>query len=296
MDISIEPGVYVVAVSGGVDSVVLLDVLSNQKNLKLIVAHFDHGMRADSHKDASLVKSLAEKHDLPFETKLGKLGLNVSEAEARAARYDFLWSVAKKYDADALITAHHRNDVLETMMINILRGTGRLGLTALKEQPRLKRPLIQYTKQDIYDYAKNKKLEWNEDETNTNVVYLRNYLRNNVLNNLTPEQNDFLWSVYQKMLVVNASINEEIEKLLQRYSKTIPRKFFVDMPWSIRCELMAFWLKLNGVTLSKRMIEDSVIAVQTALPNSIFVLGRNHKLHFTKADVKIIVNSSGKQV
>jgi tRNA(Ile)-lysidine synthase TilS/MesJ len=83
MDVRLEPGRYIVAVSGGVDSVVLLNVLSMLNNIQLIVAHFDHGMRVDSADDAEFVRSLAAYYSLPFEFGIGKLGENASEAIAK---------------------------------------------------------------------------------------------------------------------------------------------------------------------------------------------------------------------
>jgi len=90
---------YVVAVSGGVDSAVLLDILSKKPGLDLIVAHFDHGIRDDSKSDAIFVANLAKEYNLPFETKREELGSDVSEEKARDRRYEFLRAVAKKHDA-----------------------------------------------------------------------------------------------------------------------------------------------------------------------------------------------------
>src|SRR5437764_343012 len=126
-----KPGKYVVAVSGGVDSVALLDMLARSDDLKLVVAHFDHGIRKDSAKDRKFVEDLAKNYDLPFVYEEGHLGSGTSEAVARGARYDFLHRVKKSHGAQAIITAHHQDDVLETAIINLLRGTGRKGLTSL---------------------------------------------------------------------------------------------------------------------------------------------------------------------
>src|SRR5688572_12503510 len=90
MDVQLEPGKYVVAVSGGVDSMVLLDVLTQYPQLELVVAHFEHGIRPDSGKDFRLVKAAAKKYKLPFAAAHGNLGPTVSEATARKARYEFL--------------------------------------------------------------------------------------------------------------------------------------------------------------------------------------------------------------
>src|SRR4051794_16456164 len=131
MKIYVGPGKYVVAVSGGVDSVGLLDLLRMDPGVKLTVSHFDHGIRDDSHLDRAHVQALARRYQLPFVYDKGALGPGASEAEARTARYQFLDNVKTKTGAHAIVTAHHQDDVLETAIINLLRGTGRKGLSSL---------------------------------------------------------------------------------------------------------------------------------------------------------------------
>ena len=98
---------YVVAVSGGVDSVVLLDMMSRRGDVDAIVAHFDHGIRDDSLEDRLFVGELASAYGFPYEFKREELGSDASEDLARVQRYAFLREVAKKYDA-RIMTAHHR--------------------------------------------------------------------------------------------------------------------------------------------------------------------------------------------
>src|SRR5215471_4228206 len=97
MKIELEPGKYVVAVSGGVDSMVLLDVLKDVPGLQLVVAHYDHGMRGDSGQDRQLVQEAAAHYGLPFAYEEGKLGVRTSEAAARDARYQFLRRVREAH-------------------------------------------------------------------------------------------------------------------------------------------------------------------------------------------------------
>src|SRR6185436_20114617 len=127
MKISVRPGKYVVAVSGGVDSMVLLDLLRQKPKLELVVAHFDHGIREDSAQDRKLVQRIAKAYGLPFVHAKGNLGPKAGEALAREARYAFLRQVQADHDAKAIITAHHQDDMLKTAIMNLLRGTGRRG-------------------------------------------------------------------------------------------------------------------------------------------------------------------------
>src|SRR5882724_12578395 len=113
MDI-IAPGRYIVAVSGGVDSMVLLDMLRRQPGLDVVVAHVDHGVRVDSHEDTTLVEHYATKYGLTCLVTQLKLGSGVSEETARVARYDFLQKCCKTQNAIGIITAHHQDDLIET--------------------------------------------------------------------------------------------------------------------------------------------------------------------------------------
>ena len=140
MKAELKPGKYVLAVSGGVDSIVLLDLLAKEiERDNLVVAHFDHGIRQGSATNREFVEGLAKNYGLEFFYEEGELGAKASEALARTKRYEFLNKIKKQTESDAIITAHHQDDVLETIIINLLRGTGRKGLSSLKNHPELVR-------------------------------------------------------------------------------------------------------------------------------------------------------------
>ena len=111
-----------VAVSGGVDSVVLLDMLARSED-RLVVAHVDHGIREESSEDAQFVEGLAHQYQVPFVSTRLELGLEASEDTARRARYAFLEAEAAKRGA-VIVTAHHLDDVVGSVAINLIRGTG----------------------------------------------------------------------------------------------------------------------------------------------------------------------------
>ena len=151
---------YVVAVSGGVDSMVLLDIMTRKAKFdgdELIVAHFDHGIRDNSADDARFVQAVSEQYKVKYLSKREVLGPNASENTARTQRYAFLRQVARENDA-LLMTAHHRDDLVETIAINLHRGTGWRGVAVLAADD-IARPLLSYSKQKIYDYAMVHKLE-----------------------------------------------------------------------------------------------------------------------------------------
>src|SRR4051812_31887046 len=114
MKVKVPRGKYILAVSGGVDSMVLLDLLARKPGIELVVAHFDHGIRPDSKKDEVLVRKAAASYGVAFEPGQGNLGPAASEATARQARYHFLDEVLTKHQALKIITAHHQDDAIET--------------------------------------------------------------------------------------------------------------------------------------------------------------------------------------
>jgi tRNA(Ile)-lysidine synthase len=192
-------GHYVVAVSGGVDSVVLLHLLathwlseagpaasSKVGPRRLQVAYFDHGIRSDTHLDRRLVNDIAAIHGLAFHTGFGRLTSHSEDAQRRA-RYQFLAGVATSTGADAIITAHHLDDRQETSVLNVLRGTHRLGMAPMSQQPsserehRLIRPLLHVPKADLVSYAKHYRLPWREDSTNADLTLARNFVRRELL-------------------------------------------------------------------------------------------------------------------
>lgn len=267
MDIDLAPGRYVVAVSGGVDSVALLNVLVAKEGLGLTVAHFDHGIRDDSSLDRKLVGSLADSLKLPFVYAEGKLGPGASEATARKARYEFLENVRHAAGAKVLITGHHQDDLLETAIINILRGTGRKGLAPMLSSSRANRPLLCVPKQQIVDYAKSRGLVWREDSTNADTSYLRNYVRHKILPRFSKDQRRQL---LQYITHTNA-LNKEIDTQLTTYLSSRPsvnqinRESFIMLPHAVACEVLAAWLRDQGLRdFDSKLLEHLVIAAKIA--------------------------------
>src|SRR5438445_13523905 len=126
-----EPGVAVVAVSGGADSVALLDLLHGiapEVGLTLVVGHADHGIQADSGTTARAVGALAQRYGLPIEVGELHLGPDATETAARQARYAWLSDVQRRHAARYIVTAHHRDDQVETIVLRLLRGSAPGGL------------------------------------------------------------------------------------------------------------------------------------------------------------------------
>lgn len=269
-----------VAVSGGVDSVVLLDMMSKRSDTTITVAHFDHGIRDDSAADARFVRELARHYSLPFVVKREELGKSASEDAARQRRYDFLRTEAAKRNA-AIVTAHHMDDVIETVAINIVRGTGWRGLAVMNTRG-IERPLLAMTKAQIRQYALDHRLEWVEDETNTTDRYLRNRIRRTISKHGSPLLMERLITLWHRQIILRNEIEQEISSLL-------PDVFELDRYLFIMAdELSAFELikgvimMRTGVSLTRPQLERALIAIKTARAGSEAQLGSNIRLRFSR--------------
>lgn len=287
MNLEIEPNQYVVAVSGGVDSVVLLDLLAKSPGIDLVVAHFDHGIRPDSSADQRFVEELARKYDLDFVSNNGQLGANASEALARKKRYEFLEKVRRDKKATAIITAHHQDDLLETAIINLIRGTGRRGLTALKSNNRVMRPLLNYSKLDIKNYAKANQLDWREDSTNSDPKYLRNQVRHNILPKIDRQK---LLEIIKKAESQNAELDNLLGEIV---SKNMTRQDFVRHDHATSLEIMAAWLRLYGIMdYDRQILERLVVASKTAQAGSKHDVSRRNYLLVQKDNLELGADGS----
>lgn len=291
MEVYLKPGTYIVAVSGGVDSMVLLDLLSKATRLKLVVAHYEHGIREDSHADFMLVKAVAKKYNLPFVAAHGALGPGASEAEARDARYNFLFQAMHEEGAAAVVTAHHQDDVLETAILNLLRGTGRLGLSSLRTRDHLIRPLLDYSKKDIRAYADANGLKWHEDSTNTDDRYLRNYIRQHILSRFGEDNKQTLLNKVKHA----KEVNDEIDSLLaadldnQASPTQLNRSWYLQLPYTVAKEIMAAWLRRNGViAFDRKLLEHLVVSAKTAGVGKMTDVNARVVLEFTKDKVKLL--------
>lgn len=280
MKIEVEPGKYVIAVSGGVDSIVLLDLLRMYPGVKLTVAHFDHGIRDDSHLDKRHVERLARRYKLPFVYDAGRLGPGASEADARHARYAFLKKVQASTGAGAIITAHHQDDVLETAIINLLRGTGRKGLSSLTSGEGIIRPLLDVPKTEIIDYAKRHGLAWREDSTNQSQDYLRNRIRHEMLPSWSARDKQSLLDTTRRMRALNAQIDEAIGPNIQG---DLERSWFILLPHLMSREIIASWLRYHSIRdFDRHTLERLAIAGKTAEPGKVIDIVNGHRMRVGK--------------
>ncbi len=179
-----------VGVSGGLDSVVLLHLLTTLRNfseISVTALHAHHGLHPDADKWQEFCEALCAKWSVPFKSR--RLDVCVKngeghEASARKARYR--WYVSVVNPTEYLMLAHHRDDQAETVLLNLLRGAGIRGLSAMSltstfEQRRVIRPLLGYDRQQLIAYADEHQLQWVEDASNRDLSYSRNYLRHRIV-------------------------------------------------------------------------------------------------------------------
>src|SRR5947209_7009521 len=176
------PGSAVLAVSGGPDSVALLDLMlavARERGLSLVVAHADHGIRADSRTVGQSVGELARRSGLPFELGELELGPGATETAARRARYAWLALVQRRHAARYLVTAHHADDQVEMILLRVLKGSGPAGLAGMPARGRggIVRPLLPFNRAELREYVAERGLAFHDDPANRDPRHLRSWLR-----------------------------------------------------------------------------------------------------------------------
>jgi len=207
----LEEKKFLLAVSGGLDSIVLAH-LFHETRLNFSIAHFNFSLRGDeSEKDMQLVEKLASDFDARYFIKKAdtlkesdEKGISIQMA-AREMRYEWFHDICKQNKIDYIVTAHHRNDQVETFFINLARGTGIEGLTGMKlTEGKLFRPLLGFSKTELEQYAKLHQLQWREDESNLSLKYQRNKIRLEIIPEMEKINPAFVTNTAECMERLNA--------------------------------------------------------------------------------------------
>tara|TARA_B100001559_G_scaffold58160_1_gene46716 strand:- start:446 stop:1741 length:1296 start_codon:yes stop_codon:yes gene_type:complete len=266
------------AVSGGLDSMTLLHLFSLTK-LNFSIAHCNYNLRSnESLEDEFLVKKIAKKLKIELHIKnintknyLNKNKLSVQIA-ARKIRYDWFNSLIDKYHFSYIITAHHLDDQLETLLINIGRGSGIEGLIGIPESKLLLRPLLNFTKKEILTYANDNNVIWNEDSSNSK----NNYLRNSIRNLLIPKWKDLV-----------PDLEKNLKKTINNLKST---NFIIN-------ELIRDFKNINFIK-SDHGIRININELKKLNPNSFFLHAIFKKYGFNHPNeiIKIINSQKGKRI
>ena len=267
----------VLAVSGGIDSVVMLHIFRNDPTV--IVAHYNHGIRPNSAEDRDFVAHLAQRYGLPFETTDGNLGADASEADARVARYEFLESICKKHQG-RLYVAHHLDDVYESIAINVLRGTGWRGLAPLRN-PNIERPLLKWRKSDIYRYATEHHLSFRQDQTNNEDIYLRNRVRM-ALMYADDAQKEQLHQLYNRQCQIATGVERILVELVSGQEQYISRDIFKEIDDQTGTELLRELLYVKGISQTRPQLRRALMAIREYQPAKQFPLNKNAHIKVSK--------------
>jgi len=210
---------FILAVSGGIDSMVLLDGF-DKLNLNIEVAHFNFQLRGtESDFDEKLVKEICSKNNIPFNKNSANTtayakekGLSIQEA-ARELRYNWFFDLLNKKNAHYIVTGHHADDSIETFFINLLRGSGIKGLCGIKNTQQIIRPLLPVSRLDIERYAKNNNICFRNDTSNESLKYKRNFIRKKIIPEFNKELEASSSSILKSISHL-AQANEYLEKKL----------------------------------------------------------------------------------
>lgn len=228
-----------IAVSGGVDSIVLLDLFANiseENNLALKILHYNHRLRKDAETDEKFVLDLAAKYNIKAYSSSGDVlgyasanGLSLEQA-GRTLRYRYFENMAKNLNAQYIATAHTMDDSVETFFLNLFRGSGLTGLSGIPSSRQLSknlqiiRPLLRSKKEELIEYARARKLEWREDETNQMYNYTRNKIRLDLIPKLKNDYNPSVIDVINRASKIFSGADEFIKKHIATTLKNYVKK------------------------------------------------------------------------
>ena len=278
----------VLALSGGVDSMVLFDLLL-KCDYKVVVAHVNHHKRLESEIEENFIRDLANKNNCPLEVLHFYHEKENFQAEAHEKRYDFFKKVAIKYNSSTIITAHHYADNLETIIINIIRGSNLYGYGGIsdvvcREDIKIIRPLINVKKEEIYEYARNNNVTFFEDSSNKSDEYLRNRIRHHILPILENENPNLKESISNYSNQVQEAFqyirSSSVKYLTENENKIVVNSFNL-LALIVKKDIINYICEQNGILSTENKINDILNLIQNPKPNLVYDL--NNDYQFVKA-------------
>lgn len=288
-------------ISGGADSVFLLHQLLNSPlQLSIILAHLNHNLRGkESQADQKFIERLAKEKQLKLEISQAKLTAKKGNLEenARQTRYQFFQKIAKKHQADWILTAHHLNDQVETVLFNLTRGTlgqGINGIQAINTEEKLLRPLLNISKKEILQWLKNNKVTFRNDSSNKNLQFSRNRLRLKVIPELEKINPNFLETFHQSLQNLQAAqqfsqlaVENWLKKHLQQNSSTniqsFPLDIFLAQPTILQKNILqSLYQQINQKSLTKQQIQEILKIFTQQKSNRRKEFGKNHQIMIKK--------------
>ncbi|NOZ92913.1 MAG: tRNA lysidine(34) synthetase TilS [Dictyoglomi bacterium] len=254
--------VIAIAVSGGVDSMVLLESLFMLreapllKDKKFFVVTIDHGIRDDSAEEVKFVEKLARRRNMiPLVYKLSPESF--SEHYLHVKRKEIWNDVIHNYGIDKIWLAHHKDDVIEHVLLQLLRGEEIRGLTSLKRcAGYIARPLLSFSKDDIKSFASRHKIKYFEDITNNDISIPRNFIRHKIVPQLRQKFDIYnIWRSYNALTLQREALDIQIENFVRNHAKISENTVVINGSWPVVVEASIFILKGWGITPSGRLVE-----------------------------------------
>lgn len=311
----IENGdIVVAAVSGGPDSIAMLDILiklQEKMKFKIVVAHINHMIREEAISDMEFVKQYCKKYGIDFYSKsidVQKLANNNkigTEEAGRLVRYQFFDEILEKVGGNKIAIAHNKNDRAETIIMNTLRGSGISGLKGIEaKREKYIRPLIECERAEIESYCKSNGIDARIDKTNLDNTYTRNKIRNVVIPYIKKEFNPNIINTLERLSVLVCEEEEYIEKQVEKIyneiliEESIPNeiilnlKLFNNQEKVIKSRVVLYTITRlfnSSKGIEKVHIDDVIklceknIGNKYLTPNKkIKILVKNHKIYFLK--------------
>ena len=277
----------VVAVSGGADSMALLHVLSKLR-YNVVVAHVNHHKREDAHLDAQLVKEAAESLRAPYyHYDLPKSPEPVNfQSYARKLRYEFFREVAKSNNTPYILSAHHGDDHLETLVHRFMHYQSASGLQGILprldyEGFQLVRPMLNVSKSQIYEYCHKEQIPFREDSSNDSDAYSRNRIRKRALPFLYEESPQLVAharNLSDGIAEDEAYFAKEVDRLWEQITVqegfvALSREWVADLPSSLSKRLLKrIWRHLGVQQFSTNHLEEALNRIRHGLPNEVYTL------------------------
>lgn len=291
----------VVGFSGGYDSMCLLDVmnkLSKRCSIHLIAGHYNHNWRGEIAKQEQLhCEEFCKKNNIEFYTETAPDNVKHNETEARELRYAFFERVCKKYNADAIFTAHNFDDNAETVLYRIIKGTGVIGLRGIsKVRGKFFRPILDIPRYDIEKYCVDNCLVPNIDDSNADTVHKRNLIRHEImplLEKINPETKKALNNLVK---IANSELNivdEYLEKIYDvLYSQdTIKTDIFMLQSYDVKRKIIYDFIYRSEIDYDSSLIENICNFIEKTISDnkpSKFSLSDTKWLYVDKIRIEMI--------
>ncbi len=259
-----------VGFSGGADSSLLLSLLSQTDGITVAAAHLNHGIRGEEAlRDEYFCKRFCDENNITLYVKRADIpkiaresGLGIEEA-ARNARYEFFNEICNEHGYDVIATAHNADDNLETVLFHLVRGTGLDGLCGIPPvRDNIIRPLILYSKEEIYDGCRQLGVPFITDSTNTDIAYRRNYLRCEVIPKLK-QLNPSLCECVTGTVELLTNDAQYLSSLAAEHSFDEGRQLLSALPDSILSRVLLSNMKKNGITVERARVSEMMMAMRS---------------------------------